>query len=396
MHLSFVHSSVLAFFSLWIVSADVEAAHEHVLAEAREAITRYYSTIRTVTFTLETRRLNDESRPKSQVYCAIDGDRKVVKTLSVSSDDATSRLVSFRSQCDGTAYRINGFWPAPVLRPEEIIVRPQQPISRAALKRSGVGTVTGFAIGPDNESLADLIQRPEVVVEAQESILGHPCWRLHLGTCSSPPSMTEHGILVWLDPSAGYLMRRISIVPVRFLEMRGDPEAMRGFKPEPGDIPWTWTVADFQEVLDPVFGTRWFPRMMDYSALRAALGRPPAAENSFVNVAFNGPIPKDEFLPPLSPGTRLQTYLPDGTQTTTYHGGEEGREEYLRLFKRLYGSDSDQTPEPDLIAKAQAPPIDARTDSRWSISEWSLLICVLAAMSGCALWMRQRAFMSSN
>lgn len=361
-------------------------ATDDPLPEIRESLSRYYSTIRSLTVTLDQIYEGDPSKEtKTQTKWAIDRNRKMCATWSVPLDAALPASVRrFASECDGVAYQISDFWPDSDRLPEQIIKRIGQPILRNTLTSAPSYRAAGLAVGPANDRLDLLLMRPEVVVEAQEDHGGALCWRLNLGKADFSdlglPDINPHEIIVWLDPAVGFLLRRASVIPSRLAAIRDNPEALREFQPQEGDLPGTIIVKDFQKVEDPILGSRWFPHELDF-------GPGDYVRFYITEVKFNRRIPRDEFIPVPAFGTRILELHQDGTQNTQFSGGDEGQDEFLRLVAKHYSSAptenaSPATFTPSLIATANnARPIDASVDTSWSLRDWSALAAAMFAVT---------------
>ncbi len=352
------------------------------LPQIRESLNHYYSTIRSLSVTLERTVLGDpKAETKTQIKWAIDRNRKMCMTrvipLGPSRPVATRQ---FNSECDGVAYQISNFWPTPDTPPEQIISQIGQPIAKNTLTSASSYRAAGLAVGPSHDRLDSLLMRPEVVVEGQENHDGSLCWRLNLGKADFRRSdVNPHEIIVWLDPAVGFLMRRASVIPSRLVAIRNNPEALQEFQPQPGDLPSTIVIKDFHKVDDPVVGLRWFPKELSFGPIGHA-------RFQITEVAVNRRIPRETFVPAPMFGTRIQEIHRDGTPETQFFGGEEGQQEFLRLVAKHYPTERpvnepSEAPTSFQAATAKKPhPIDARLDTSWSIRNWSILIAAVLAV----------------
>ncbi len=105
-------------------STAADQSHAAVLAEARAAIDQYYSSIRSISVTLEATSTVPGLEQKSYVEWCLDGDRTLMTTYMTPLDDPSGkRTLQFQSQCDGKAYTAT-FWPVPGFHPSDIVIKP--------------------------------------------------------------------------------------------------------------------------------------------------------------------------------------------------------------------------------------------------------------------------------
>ncbi len=362
--------------------------HSAVLAEARATLSEYFSSIRSISVTLETTLTAPGMEEKSYVEWCMDGDRKLLTKYLLPQDHPSGkRLLQFRSQCAGKAYSAS-FWLLPEFHPSDIVIKPGQPIAQNTLTSETAYRLPGFCIGIHGESLAELIQRDEAVVERFEEVHGHGCWRVNLGADRpNHPEAQEHTVFVWLDPEAGFLIRQISMTPSRIAALRDDPQALKTAGRQPGEVGYVYSVRSFQLIDDPVLGQRWFP---DEQFAREGS----KATFQFVSVKVNHAIPRDTFIPQPEFATRLTTIYPDGHQEDAFEGGEDGKTEFLRRLHEQNDvlGDADTRSEPTrrpLLTKADATVI-APSEEPWPLWMWlfsSFLVCGSTAV---AVWTYQR------
>jgi hypothetical protein len=153
----------------------------------------------------------------------------------------------------------------------------------------------GRSVYNSNESLLDLLARPDAKLQRKHMFNGHECYLVDLGPYDRLGQRLNY-LRVWIDPAVGYLPRHISSIPVRFMDAKSDDER-RQFQLVEGEDLWLLDVDDFVEVDDPVMGRRrWFPRTLKHSGKVAAV---------VDSVSINHSLSNESFVPQATTGVRI-------------------------------------------------------------------------------------------
>lgn len=199
--------------------------------------------------------------------------------------------------------------------------KPQQ------LQHCRILAALGWQTGVDQESLNQCLELPGARLEGREEVHGVQCWKVRCEELTFRGVMGS-GLIAWFDEEHGFLPRRWWISPLR--AMRLPTGAKFVYQPQPGENYNSGEITEFQAVKDGVTGdSRWFPKLV----LQETLVR---GEMEVVDVAWNVPIPPQEFVPQPAEGAKWADYTQAqaGLPGPRYVGGAVGQKLYYERWRK--------------------------------------------------------------
>ena len=167
--------------------------------------------------------------------------------------------------------------------------------------------------------------------------------------------------IVWFDPEADWLPRRLNMFPLRHFEMaRRQLEARPGdvtplppmsLSFEPGETIGHHEVLNYLRVEDALLGRpRWFPKQAQGGRVRKQ-GTPGEITTIFEvdSVVLNQPIDAARFIPLPAPGTQTEDFTAEGGPRFTIFGGNEG----LAIRREMNEAQSMEGPRPKPAVNTQ-------------------------------------------
>lgn len=156
--------------------------------------------------------------------------------------------------------------------------------------------VAGFDLFA-GRNVAAVLKLPTAKVAGLEELGGRPCWKVVVEGVSPPGVERKNRGVIWIDPAAGYLPAKVSLVP-EWIERAKAGEAVTMRE---GDLSRYMLVEEWGTVRDHAAGEdRPFPKRAV-----VAMNGSPMARLQLISGELNGALPAKAFEPETQPTTTV-------------------------------------------------------------------------------------------
>ncbi len=319
--------------------AEFATAADDVLATIERSLAEQYSSIRSieVKFRVLHNVPSDGSMPQTSIDNAVSrewllsGNKKLVseQAYRISNGQMSSNWYSF----DGQKAYFMLCWQTDGTRPETI--RITDSIDRLYYVSAAPNWMLGLDCLNCDTNVVDWLKRrtPATVRDVGvERIADRDCRKVEFDNVPVSGKFATRAI-VWFDPEADWLPRRVNLCPQRYFELaRRQMEAKAGdMTPitmviEPGETMGYHEVTNYVKADDPLLGRpRWFPQKSQTGPIRRANESGMAVTVYEVDsIIINQPISDSRFIPTPAPGTQTEDFTAKGGLSLSVFGGDEG------------------------------------------------------------------------